>query len=115
MAYDDLLADRVKQILKEKKVIFEEKKMFGGLCFLVDEKMCVGIVKNNLMARVDPDIYNDLLNHKGARPMDFTHRPMKGFLFVDPKGVDLDDDLEEWIQHCLDFNPKAKSSKKKKK
>lgn len=114
MAYDELLADRVRQQLKDKKASFEERKMFGGLCFLVDEKMCVGVVKNDLMTRVDPDIYEQLLEENGARKMDFTQRPMKGFIFVEPEGVDLDDDLDNWVQYCLDFNPKAKSSKKKK-
>ena len=115
MAYDELLADRIRQQLKDKKAPFEEKKMFGGLCFLVDDKMCLGVVKNDLMTRVDPEIYEQLLEEKGARQMDFTHRPMKGFILVEPEGIDLDDELESWVQHCLDFNPKAKSSKKKKK
>ena len=66
------------------------------------------------LARIDPDIYEESLLKEGCREMDFTGRPMKGFVFVDPEGVDLDKDLESWIQWGLDFNPQARSSKKKK-
>ncbi len=113
MAYDELLADRIRLVLKSKKVPNLEKKMMGGLCFMVDDKMCVGIVKNEFMARIDPDIYEMALSKKGCHTMNFTGRPMKGFVFVTPEGIDLDKDLEYWIQLCLDYNPKAKSSKKK--
>ena len=115
MAYDNFLADRIRSVLKDKKVPFTEKKMMGGLCYLVDDKMCIGIVKDNLMARIDPGIYDDSLLRKGCREMDFTGRPMKGFIFVEPEGIDMDEDLDYWVQLCLDFNPKAKSSKKNQK
>jgi len=113
MAYDENLADRIKRVLVQKKVQFTEKKMMGGLCFMVDDKICVGIVKNDLMARIDPESHQDALTKVGCRDMDFTGRPMKGYVFVEPKGVDAESDLEYWTQQCLDFNPKAKSSKKK--
>ena len=80
---------------------------------MIDEKMCVGIVKESLMARIDPDIYEDSLERKGCREMDFTKRPMKGFVFVDPEGYDMDTDLEYWIDLALEYNPRAKSSKNK--
>ena len=115
MAYNEFLADRMRQVLKEKNVAYEEKAMMGGLTFMVDDKMCVGIVKDNLMARIDPGIYESALQRKGCKEMDFTNRPMKGFVFVEPEGTDLDEDLEFWIQLALDFNPRATSSKKKKK
>jgi TfoX/Sxy family transcriptional regulator of competence genes len=89
--------------------------MMGGLCFMVDEKMCVGVNKDDLMARIDPEIYSDALKRKGSREMDFTGRPMKGFVFVELTGTDVEKDLEYWIKLALQFNPKAKSSKKKKK
>jgi TfoX/Sxy family transcriptional regulator of competence genes len=114
MAYDEFLADRIRNTLKYKQISFEEKKMFGGICFLVDDKMCMGVVKNDVMVRIDPENQNDYLQESGCRPMDFTKRPMKGFLFVGPEGVDMDQDLEKWTNRCLDFNPKATSSKKKK-
>lgn len=113
MAYDEHLAERVRTYFQQQHVIYEEKKMMGGLCFMVNHKMCVGMVRNELMARVDPQIYDEILNNKGSREMDFTGRAMRGFLFISPKGIDLDKDLEYWINLCLEFNPRAKSSKKK--
>lgn len=115
MAYDELLADRIRNTLNEKKVESRELKMMGGLCFMVDEKMCVGIVKNMLMARIGEEAYESALSKKGVQPMDFTGRPMKGYVFIEPEGVDMEEDLTYWIQKCLDFNPLAKSSKKRKK
>ncbi len=113
MAYDEHLADRVKEVLRDKRVRFEEKKMMGGLCFMVRDKMCVGVEKDMLMARVGPDVFEKALMKKGCHEMDFTGRPLNGFVFIDPVGIDMDKDLEYWIQLCLDYNPKAKSSKKK--
>ncbi|HEC43053.1 MAG TPA: RNA methyltransferase [Bacteroides sp.] len=83
MAYNEFLAERIKLVLKEKTVPFTEKAMMGGLTFMIDDKMCVGIVKDSLMARIDPE------------------------------GYDLDTDLEYWIDLALEYNPKARSSKKK--
>ncbi len=80
---------------------------------MVDEKMCIGVVKDSLMARIDPEKYNEALSKKGCREMDFTGRSMKGFVFVGPEGVDLEEDLGYWTDLCLEFNPKAKASKKK--
>ena len=114
MAYDENLADRISQYFNQKKVQFIDKKMMGGLCFMVDDKMCVGIIKDTLMARIDQEIYEDALAKKGCREMDFTGRSMKGFVYVEPEGIDLDNDLEYWLDLALKFNPKAKSSKKKK-
>jgi hypothetical protein len=113
MAYDEHLSDRIAQALKDRRIVYEEKKMMGGLCYMVDDKMCVGIIKDNLMARIDPDIYEESLGRKGCREMDFTGRPMKGYVLVEPVGIDLDEDLESWIDLALAFNPRAKSSKKK--
>jgi len=112
MAYDEFLSDRIRDAFISRKIFFKERKMMGGLCYMVDDKMCIGVVKNNLMARIDPDIYEEALTKTGCNEMDFTGRPMKGFVFVEPKGTDLDEDLDYWIELCLDFNPLAKSSKK---
>lgn len=105
MAYNEFLADRVRGSLKQLQTAFGEKKMFGGLCFMVDDKMCVGIIKDDLMVRIDPDDQEDFLQEKTCRIMDFTQRPMKGYLYVTPEGVDLDEDLDKWVKRCLDFNP----------
>lgn len=82
---------------------------------MVNDKMCAGVINNSLMARIGPDVYEEVLKRKACRKMDFTGRPMKGFVYVEPEGIDLDEDLDEWIQLCLDYNPKARSSKKKNK
>ena len=113
MAYDEFLADRIRQKFKEFDIPFEDKKMMGGVCFLVNDKMCVGIVKEKMMARIDPDKTPEALSRSGCHEMDFTHRPMKGFVFVNPEGIDRDQDLEYFIRLALEFNPRAKSSKKK--
>ena len=112
MAYDEYLGERISKVLKDKKVRHEAKKMMGGLCFMIDDKMALGVMKNALLARIDPGIYQSSLKKKGCRPMDFTGRLMKGFVCVDPIGIDADSELEYWIQLSLDFNPRAKSSKK---
>ncbi len=114
MAYDEYLADRVRQVFSERHVQAEEKRMMGGLCFMVNDKMCAGIVGETLMARIDPAIYAEALERPGAREMDFTGRPMKGFIFVEGEGIDSDEDLERWLDLCLDYNPRAKQSRKKK-
>lgn len=115
MAYDEFLAERIRRVFKDKGVEVEEKKMMGGICYLVDDKMCAGIIKDSLMARIGPERYDEAMKIKGCKPMDFTGRPMKGFVYVEADGIDMENDLAEWIQRCLDYNPIAKSSKKKKK
>ena len=85
--------------------------MMGGLCFMVGGKMCVGVEKSRLMARIDPAAYEGALNKKGCVPMDFTGRPMRGFVFVKPNGLAADAELQTWLNLAFEFNPKAKSSK----
>jgi TfoX/Sxy family transcriptional regulator of competence genes len=113
MGFSESLAERIRAELDKKGVTFKEKKMMGGLTFMVNDKMCIGIVKDTLMARIDPEICEQALSKKGSREMDFTGRPMNGFVFVDPEGLETNGDLEYWVQQCLDYNPRAKSSKKK--
>ena len=113
MAYDEQLAERIRRSLRKARVRFEEKRMMGGLCFMVDGKMCVGVEKDRLMARIDPAAYDAALRRKGCAPMDFTGRPMRGFVFVNSAGVTTDAELESWLKLALEFNPKAKASKRK--
>lgn len=115
MAYDLEFAERINRILSEKGADFYEKKMFGGLCFMVDDKMCVGIVKEELMARIGPDAYPEALEKNGVSEMNFTGRAMKGYVFISQEVLIDDDVLAYWLQLCLDFNPFAKASKKRKK
>jgi TfoX/Sxy family transcriptional regulator of competence genes len=102
MAYDEGLAERIRGALDEENGI-TEKKMFGGIAFLRRGKMFVGIVKNDLMVRVGPDGYADALKKAFARPMDFTGKPMAGYVFVGSKGTSEDDALEDWIRRGLKF------------
>ncbi len=101
MAYDENLADRIRKALKGKGEI-AEKKMFGGLCLLLRGKMCCGVIKDVLVARVDPDDAPALLKQPGVRPMDFTGRPMKGFLYVHQR-VLAGPKLSRWLKRCLAF------------
>lgn len=112
MAYSEKMADRIREALVGQKNI-EEKKMFGGLCFMVNDKMCIGVNQDEIMCRIDPDVYDEAVERNGARPMDFTGRPMKGYVFVSENGIKKKSDFDYWIQLCLDFNKKAKASKKK--
>ena len=114
MAFSEYLADRVSQFFREKSIHFEAKKMFGGLVFMVDEKMCVGVMKDQRMARIHPDIYEESLLIEGCRSMDFTKKRMKGFVYLSDDAIDLDYNLYYWLQLALDFNPLAKASKKRK-
>jgi TfoX/Sxy family transcriptional regulator of competence genes len=113
MAYNEKMVERIRELLVSQKQV-EEKKMFGGVCFMVNEKMCIGVNENEIMCRLDPEIYEQALEKQGAREMDFTGRPMKGYVFVDETGTKTKKDLQSWVDLCLDFNAKAKSSNKKK-
>ena len=121
MAYDEFIADRIRRTLKELNVETTEMKMMGGLLFKMDEKMLCGIHIDKkygdtlFMARIGEDIYESELEKKETLPMDFTGRPMRGYIFVTPDGIDMEDDLKYWLQLCIDFNPLAKASKKRKK
>lgn len=115
MAYNAKLADRTREIISRTHKNVEEKKMFGGLCFMVNDKMCVGVEQERLMVRLDPERSEEALEKEGAAPMDFTGKVMKGFVFVDIDSVKTIKKLEYWISLALDYNKKAKPSKKKRK
>lgn len=114
MAFNNHLADKLRIELNRRSVVFEEKKMMGGLCIMVDHKMCIGVIKDDLMARIGPHIYDQFLKRDGAREMDFTKRPMKGYAYLNADGWDNDSELAEWVDQCLEFNKEAKPSKKRK-
>ncbi len=118
MAYDEYFAETIDRVLLDKGVVYEHKRMFGGLVYIVNEKMCFGLDTDKgsgearLMLRIDPKDYDDMLQKYGAREMDFTGTPMKGFIFVHAEALEDEEELSEWLQFALDFNPKAKKSKK---
>ena len=113
MAYDIQLADLVREIIAETHSNVEEKKMFGGLCFMVNGKMCVGVETERLMIRFDPALTEKVMEMNGVGPMDFTKRVMKGFAFVEKDAVKNKRDLRRLIDLALDFNAWAKASKPK--
>ena len=112
MAYSEALADRIRESLAHLSKV-EEKHMFGGVCFMVNGKMCIGVVKDEMMCRIDPAMDSVVLEKHGCRAMDFTGRPMKGYVFISEEGMKTKKAFEYWVSLCLEFNSKAKASKKK--
>ncbi|MGB5705090.1 MAG: TfoX/Sxy family protein [Polyangiales bacterium] len=102
MAYDEKLAERVREVLARRRGV-SEKKMFGGLAFLVNGHMACGVQGEDLMVRVGPDDYEDALKKAGARPMDFTGRPLKGMIYVGPRGHRRAPSLKTWIERGLSY------------
>ena len=102
MAYDEGLAQRVREMMQDYAGV-TEKKMFGGIAFMVNGNMCSGVVKSELMLRVGPDQYDQCLTRKHAREMDFTGKPMKGFVYVAENGLETDESLRDWISTAHRF------------
>jgi TfoX/Sxy family transcriptional regulator of competence genes len=114
MAYSEKLANRVRESLAEIPKV-EEKKMFRGLAFLVNGKMCVNVSGEELMCRFDPALQDTIAEKNGFRTMVMKGREYKGYGYVSQDVIKLKKDFEYWINLCLEFNSKAKASKKKKK
>lgn len=114
MAFDEKLNDRIREALAHLPQV-EEKYMFGGSCYMVNGKMCVGVVGNEMMCRIDPAEYEKAIEQAGCRPMDFTGKPMKGYVFVAEEGLKTKQLFDGWITLCLAFNKKAKAAKKRRK
>ena len=121
MAYEEHTAERIRNQLLDKKVDFSERNMMGGRLFFVDDKMLCGIHIDKkygeqlMMARIGEAAYTNEIEKEVCLPMDFTGRPMKGYIFIIPDGYDQDKDLSYWLDLCLAFNPLAKASPRKKK
>jgi TfoX/Sxy family transcriptional regulator of competence genes len=113
MSYNEQLANRIRESLADLPVM-EEKKMMGGLVFMVNDKMCVGIIKDEMMCRIDPGFHEKAVEMQGCRTMDFTKRPMIGYVLVDDSGMRSKKDFDYWINLALSYNEFAKSSKRKK-
>ena len=120
MAYDTYTAERIAHYFKAQNISFEARNMMGGRVFMVDNKMCCGIHYDKkkqtdlLMARIGEAAAEKYAAKPGCLPMDFTGRPMKGYVFISSEAYDLEEDLVFWLDLCLSFNPIAKASKKKK-
>jgi hypothetical protein len=112
MAYNTKLADRIRKYLARfPKLKIEEKKMFGGLSFLINGKMCVNVSGENLMCRFDPALTEKLSHKKGFLPMKMRGKEYLGYCYVEPVGFMNNKDFDFWVNLCLEFNDKAKSSK----
>jgi len=102
MAYDEGLAERLRELFSEDRNV-TEKKMFGGLAFMSGDYMFVGILGEALMARVGKENHESVLARPHVRVMDFTGKSLKGYVFVDPPGYAEDEDLAAWVKQCRDF------------
>ncbi|MDB5104964.1 MAG: methyltransferase TrmH, group 3 [Fibrobacteres bacterium] len=102
MAFNETLADRISAALKDYKGV-ESKRMFGGIAFMLNGHMCCGVIKDDMMAKVDPERYPALLKKPGARPMDFTGRVMSTFIFVDAKGQGKAAGLKFWVEEAARY------------
>ncbi len=111
MAFNDELAGRVRELLKDEPNV-TEKRMFGGLAFLVNDKMCINVGGDNLMCRFDPLLKKELAAKKGYEPTIMKGREMSGYCDVNPEGTTSEKDLKYWVDLCLEYNKVAKSSKK---
>jgi|SRR3989344_1051651 len=110
MAYSEELAERVRSALVDHNAV-EEKKMMGGLTFMVNGKMCVGVHKEEIMCRIDPDRQDEALKKPGSRVMNFTGKPMRGFVFVSAKALKNENAFNYWIDLALKYNAVVKPSK----
>lgn len=114
MAYNEQLADRIRERFADFNNV-EEKNMMGGYTIMYNGKMCVGIFRDELMCRIDPDMQEQLLERGHCRVMEMGGKAMQGYLLVEEAGMRSKKDFDFWINQCISFNPKAKASKKKKK
>jgi TfoX/Sxy family transcriptional regulator of competence genes len=102
MAYDEGVAERIREIFIDHSNVIE-KKMFGGIAFMLSGHMCCGVVNDTLMARVGAEQYEKSLKKTHARKMDFTGKPLKGFIYVEPEGFESDEDIQYWVNLCERF------------
>ncbi|MCE3295932.1 MAG: methyltransferase [Crocinitomicaceae bacterium] len=114
MAYNETLALRIARRLAEFQVDFAEKKMFGGIAFMVNDKMCAGVTKEQMMLRVMDEHYDGLLEENHVHSMQFTGKTMRGFLFIDQEAFETDPALERFINYGLEFGEKGILKSKKK-
>ena len=114
MPYNEALADKIREALADAGDV-EEKKMFRGICFMLNGKMCVCVSNNEMMCRIGPDEYEKALEINGCRPMINNGRTMKGYVYVSDEGMKRKKDFDKWVNFCIAFNKDAKASKPKKK
>ena len=106
MAFDEGLAQRIRDVLDRRMDLtgrIVEKKMFGGIAFMLQGNMSMGVIKEDMVIRADKDKHESMLSLPHARPMDFTGRPMKGWVYVDAASIDDDEVFEEWVLRGIDY------------
>nr|WP_199158278.1 TfoX/Sxy family protein [Pedobacter sp. ASV2] len=112
MRYNEILADRVREFLMHLPKV-EEKLMFSGLVFMVDDKMCIGVKQHELMLRINPEQEEELVEKNGCTQMVHGKRAMKGYVLVEEEVIQSNKELNDWLNLALDFNPLAMASKKR--
>jgi TfoX/Sxy family transcriptional regulator of competence genes len=112
MAYNEKLANRIREALAHLTKV-EEKKMFGGVAFLVNGKMCITVGTDSIMCRINPDMHNEAIKNKGVETVEMGRREYKGYVDVSEDVVKTKNDLDYWVELALEFNKIAKASKKK--
>jgi TfoX/Sxy family transcriptional regulator of competence genes len=114
MAYNETLADRIAELLLERDIVFEEKKMFGGIVYMINDKMSLGVIKDELMLRVLDEKYENIKKIEYAKPMEFTGREMKGFVTIEERGLSTNNALQKWIDFGVEFSKSGIVKSKKK-
>lgn len=114
MAYNEKLAHRIREALQDLPTV-EEKKMFRGVTFMVNHKMCVSVSGNEMMCRFDPALQESVADKNGFRTMIMKGREYKGYGYISEEGIKSKKDFDYWIGLALDFNKRAKASKKQSK
>jgi TfoX/Sxy family transcriptional regulator of competence genes len=112
MAFNEKLADRVREVIAATHKKVKEKKMFSGLCFMVNDKMCVTVHSHRIMVRLNPELFDTAVEKEGCGPMVMSGKIMKGFVLVNEEVLKTKRQLDYWVQLALAFNKIAKSSKK---
>jgi TfoX/Sxy family transcriptional regulator of competence genes len=112
MAYNEKLTARIREALVHLTNV-EEKRMFRGVTFMVNDKMCISAGDNKIMCRIDPSIHDEVLKRKGCETVKMKGREYRGYVYVSEEGIKTKKDLDYWIGLALEFNKRAKSSKKK--
>ena len=112
MPYSELIADRIREFLADLPHV-EEKRMMGGLIFMLNGKMCVGVMHEELLCRANPELHDALVEESGCRPLDSSGKSMKGFILVDADLLRSGKEFRRWMELALEFNPMAKASRKK--
>jgi TfoX/Sxy family transcriptional regulator of competence genes len=114
MAYNEKLTNRIREALIDVPKV-EEKRMFRGITFMVDGKMCITVGNDEIMCRIDPAIHHEVVEHGGVRPVIMKGREYKGYVYIQEEAIKSKKDFSYWIKLALDYNKLAKASKKKKK